>query len=183
VRLFLAVFPPPEVQRAAAAVSDALRRPGDGVSWVKQDNLHFTLRFLGELGESGANRAAKAAEQAASKHRAFTATIGAAGAFPRPAKARVLWLGIEAGAAELEALARDLEAALRAIGFDRADHKFTAHLTLGRVRERDQDWSERLAGVRAEPLSFAVDRIRLIESTLSPKGSRYDTRAEARLTS
>jgi len=183
VRLFLAVFPPPEVQRAAAAVSDALRRPGDGVSWVKADNLHFTMRFLGELGESGAKRAAQAADRAAAKHRVFQATLGAPGAFPRPAKARVLWLGIEGGATELETLARDLEAELRAQGFDRADHKFTAHLTLGRVRERDQDWSDRLAAVRVEPLSFAVDRIRLIESTLSPKGSRYDTRAEARLPS
>ena len=93
----------------------------------------------------------------------------------------MLWLGIETGAAELESLARDLEVALREQGFERADHKFTAHLTLGRVRERDQDWTERLAGVRAEPVSFTVDRVRLIQSTLSPKGSRYDTRVEARL--
>jgi RNA 2',3'-cyclic 3'-phosphodiesterase len=181
VRLFHAVFPPPEVQRAAAAVTDALRRPGDGISWVKQDNLHFTLRFLGELGESGAGRAARAAERAAGNHRAFIATLGQAGAFPRAAKARVLWLGIETGAAELESLARDLEVALREQGFERADHKFSAHLTLGRVRARDQDWTERLAGVRAEPVSFTVDRVRLVQSTLSPKGSHYDTRVEARL--
>ena len=61
MRLFFAVFPPPEVQRAAFALEESLRRPGDGVSWVKLENLHYTLRFLGELGESGLRRAAAAA--------------------------------------------------------------------------------------------------------------------------
>lgn len=181
MRLFLAVFPPPEVQRAAADVSDALRRPGDAVSWVKRENLHYTLRFLGELAEAGMKRATRAVEHAVGAHRAFAAVLGPAGAFPRPDRARVLWLGLQKGAPELEGLAHDLEIALREQGFERADHPFTAHLTLGRVRDRDQDWSARLAGARAEPVSFVVDRVRLVESTLSPKGSRYDTRAEARL--
>ncbi len=61
MRLFLAVFPGAAVQRAAHAAGEALRKPGDGVSWVKQENLHYTMRFLGDVGADGARRAAEAA--------------------------------------------------------------------------------------------------------------------------
>src|SRR5213593_1780816 len=134
MRIFLAMFPPEEVQSAAAEVIETLRKPGDGISWVKRENLHFTLRFMGELGESGAARVAEAAREAASRHHGFEASLGELGAFPNPRRARVLWLGLRDGAAELEAVARSVEEALRRKRFDRADRPFTSHLTLGRVR-------------------------------------------------
>jgi len=180
LRIFLAVFPPPAIQNAVHALADSLRRPGDGVSWVKADNLHYTLRFIGDVGEDGARRVAEAAAEAAAAHVAFDATLGGLGAFPNPRRARVIWIGLAGGAEPLETLARDLEAALRQRGFDRADHAFTAHLTLGRIREAGPDWSARLAAVPAlDPsLAFRIDRIGVIESQLSPKGSIYTVRAE-----
>jgi RNA 2',3'-cyclic 3'-phosphodiesterase len=182
VRIFLAVFPPPEVQAAAADLIERLRRPGDGVSWVKRENLHYTLRFMGELGEQGLERVTAAAREGAGDHAPFDAVLGAAGAFPRSNKARVLWLGLAEGGEALTAVAKDVERALRAAGFDRADQPFKSHLTIGRVRERDQDWSERLAGAALDPAPrFRVDRVQVIQSTLSPRGSRYDVRAEAAL--
>lgn len=182
MRIFLAVFPPPAVQDAAAAVIERLRRDRDGVSWVRRDNLHYTLRFLGELDDSGLERASVAAREGASDHRAFDAALGAVGAFPSARKARVLWIGLSEGGDALRALARSVEEALRRHGFDRAEKPFKSHLTIGRVREREQDWSERLAGAAADPAArFRVDRVLVIQSTLSPKGSRYDVRAEAPL--
>ncbi|HKQ57087.1 MAG TPA: 2'-5' RNA ligase family protein, partial [Candidatus Eisenbacteria bacterium] len=68
MRIFLAVFPPAEAQDAAARLVERLRGDGDGVSWVKRDNLHYTLRFMGELGESGLERVTVAAREAASDH-------------------------------------------------------------------------------------------------------------------
>jgi 2'-5' RNA ligase len=182
MRIFLAVFPPAGVQDAAAEVIDRLRQPTDAVSWVKRENLHFTLRFLGELGESGAGRAAEAAVGAAAEHRVFEAALGACGAFPSVKRARVLWLGLAQGAEPLVALARSVEQALVRRGFDRADRSFTAHLTIGRVRDRAQDWSERLVGPAPGPATrFPVDRVVVVESTLSPRGSLYRVRAEAPL--
>lgn len=182
LRIFLGIFPPEEVQAAAADLIERLRRPGDGISWVKRENLHFTIRFLGELGESGAERAAEAAREAASGHHAFEVMLGVLGAFPNPRRARVLWLGPRDGAAPLEAVADSIEATLRRKGFDRADRRFSAHLTLGRVRERDQDWTERLAATSTTPARFRVDRVLVVHSRLSPKGSIYTVRAEAPLT-
>ena len=185
MRIFVAVFPPPEVQRAAMAIEDSLKRAGDVVSWVKRENLHYTLSFLGELGEDGARRVGEAAREAASDHHAFEAALGAPGAFPEPRRARALWLSMAQGAESLIALARSLEAALVRRGFDRADKPFSAHLTIGRVRAVNQDWSARLAAAApARPEArFMVDRLSVIESQLSTKGSIYTIREEARLAS
>lgn len=182
MRVFLGVFPPAEVQRAAYAASEALRRPGDGVSWVKPDNLHYTLRFLGEVGENGAKRATDAANAAASAHPAFDAELGVLGAFPKPRHARVIWVGLEVGAEPLVALAKSLETELARRGFEKERKKFNAHLTLGRVRDPRADWTDRLASesVRGET-RFRVGAIQVIESQLSPKGSVYTVRAEAAL--
>jgi RNA 2',3'-cyclic 3'-phosphodiesterase len=184
MRLFLAVFPPPEVQRAAFGCIEALRRPGDGVSWVKPENLHYTLRFLGELGEDGARRAAEAAVEAAAKSREFTAALGGLGAFPNARRARVLWIGMSEGGEALVALAHDLDRALAQRGFGAPDKPFSSHLTLGRVREPHADWTAALAGpVPADPSTrFTVGGICVVESQLSPRGSIYTVRARAPLT-
>jgi 2'-5' RNA ligase len=183
MRLFLAVFPPAGVQRAAHACIEALRRPGDGVSWVKPENLHYTLRFLGEVGEDGARRAAEAAAEAAAAAKAFAAALGGLGAFPNPRRARVIWVGMSEGGEALVALAADLDRALARRGFGAADKPFSAHLTLGRVRTPGTDWTTALAAQRVAAASagFTVDRICVVESQLSPRGSIYTVRTEAPL--
>jgi len=184
MRLFLAVFPPPEVQAAAFGMTEALRRQGDPVSWVKRENLHYTLLFLGELGEDGARRAGEAAAAAAGAHAAFAAALGAPGAFPNPRKPRVLWLSMTEGAEALGALSRSLEAELARHGFDRADHPFSPHLTIGRVRESREDWTARLAAVglpAPAALRFRVEALNLMQSDLSPRGAHYTVRVAAPL--
>lgn len=180
MRLFLAVFPPPGAQAAAARAIDALRRSGDGVSWVKRDNLHFTLHFLGELGADGARAAAEAARTAAAAHAPFDAELSGLGAFPDAARARVLWLGMGEGAGPLRALARTLERELGTRGFERADKPFAPHLTLGRVRSAG-DWTGALASAPRVTVRFRVERVLLVSSALAPGGSRYETNSEAPL--
>jgi 2'-5' RNA ligase len=182
MRIFLAVFPPADVQGTVHAAAEALKRPGDGVSWVKRENLHYTLRFMGELGADGARRVKEAADDAARTGAAFEAALGALGAFPNARRARVLWAGMTDGAERLTALARALESALARKGFEAADHPFSAHLTIGRVREPRADWTERLAVARVEPPArFTVDRLRVVESRPSPRGSTYTVVHEAPL--
>jgi 2'-5' RNA ligase len=162
MRLFLAVFPPPETQSlahdAAAALKRAAAAEGMGektVSWVRLENLHYTLRFIGEVGEDGADRITLAANEAASSVAAFGVTLGGLGAFPRPRDARVLWVGLARGADPFRDLARGL------------------------------DWTHSLARLNSlendSAASFTVSRISVVVSHLSPKGSHYDIRAEAAL--
>jgi 2'-5' RNA ligase len=184
MRLFLAVFPPAGVQRAACGLIESLRRPGDGVSWVKVENLHYTLRFLGEVGEDGARRVAEAATESAAGSRGFAAALGRLGAFPDPRRARVIWIGMSEGGEALVTLAGGLDRALARRGFGAPDKPFSPHLTLGRVREPRRDWTAAIAGsVPVDPAArFTVDRICVVESRLSPLGSIYTVRAAAALT-
>jgi len=181
MRLFLAVFPPEEVRRRLYDQAAALRAAGGSVSWVKPENLHSTMRFLGEVGEDGARRVTEAAQAAAAAASAFDAETGRYGAFPSPPRARVLWIGLARGAEALVALARGLDGALAQRGFGRPEKPFAAHLTLGRVRDRDADWSAALAAPAGEGARFRVERLSVVESTLSPAGSIYRVRAEAPL--
>lgn len=177
MRLFLAVFPPRATQALAAGAIDALRRPGDGVSWVKPANLHYTLRFIGDVGADGARRVAEAAREAAGGLAPFDVVLGGPGAFPSPRGARVLWIGLSAGADPFRALAKRLEAALEKRGWERERQAFHPHLTIGRVRQPGRDWTEALAsapGLAGDPAAcFRVGGIACVESTLSPQGSVY----------
>jgi 2'-5' RNA ligase len=96
----------------------------------------------------------------------------------------VLWLGMAEGAEALVRLATALENALKKRGFPPENRKFSAHLTLGRVRDPHADWTERLAAAPAvEPSAgrFRVERLALVHSQLSPKGSIYRVHTEGRL--
>jgi len=173
LRVFLAIFPPSQVQAAAAAAIARLRAPGDRVSWVKRESLHYTLRFLGEVEESDALCAGEAAAEAAAAHRAFDAALGGLGAFPEAGRARVLWVGLSEGEEPMLALARDVERSLERRGFEPEARPFAAHLTIGRVRDPGRDWTEALVEVAPPAARWRVDRVLLIRSTLSPEGSRY----------
>ena len=172
MRIFLAVFPPPAVQDAAFAMLEALRPLGHGVSWVKRDNLHYTLRFLGEIDEAHAQRAIEAAREAAAATPAFDAALGAAGAFPTPRRARVLWIGMAAGGPQLVALAGRLATALERHGWEAEARPFSPHLTIGRVRE-PSDWSGPLASAAKGGAAFRVENLAVVHSQLHPRGSIY----------
>ncbi len=186
MRLFLAVFPPPATRALAARTIDALRKPNDGVSWVKEDNLHYTMRFIGDVGEDGASRVAQAADEAAAVVPAFDAVLGDLGAFPNARKARVIWVGLSTGGDPLRALAERLASALEKRGWERERQKFQAHLTLGRVREPGRDWGPVFASAPSlaeeADARFHVAGLQVVVSQLNPRGSIYTVRHEARLT-
>ena len=182
MRTFLAVFPPRAVQRALAEALEGARQPGDGVSWVRRENLHYTLRFLGELEESRIQAVTRAARDAVRGAAAFSLALGEAGAFPDFRRPRVLWIGARQGGEALELLARSLNEALRRQGFDRADKPFRAHLTVGRVRDTARA-SAGVARLRALVVEseFLVDRLATVHSMLRPSGSEYRIVDEAPL--
>ena len=178
MRLFIAVFPPSQIQRTVHAAVAPLRAPGDGVSWVQPENLHFTMRFLGEADDTQRSRAVEAMRTAASAHTRFGAAIGGFGAFPTAKRARVLWLGLLQGAEGMRLLSESLEQALARAGFDPPEDSFEPHLTVGRVRT-EADWTARLIEATTPEARFQVDRMVLVSSTLAKGGSVYEPLAEA----
>jgi 2'-5' RNA ligase len=178
MRLFIAVFPPADIQTAAYRAADPLRPGHDAVAWVRKGNLHYTMRFLGEVDEAGAERAAAAMREAAASRPKFGAALGGFGAFPSAKRARVLWIGMMQGAEPMRQLAGALDASLARHGFEPAEESFEPHLTVGRVRAPG-DWTSRLLDAPTVEARFQVDRMRLVKSVLSPGGSQYETVEEA----
>jgi len=182
-RTFLAVFPPRDVAEALAAALADIAKPGEGVSWVKPGNVHYTMRFLGDLAEGRVGAAKRAAAAAVAGIAPFDVRLGGVGAFPNERKARVIWLGAEAGRDELVLLAKSLEVALGRERFERADHPFAPHLTLGRVRDPLSAPAAlaRLQALAWPELAFRVDALHVVKSTLHPQGSKYETLAQCAL--
>ena len=177
IRAFVAVPVEDGVVRRRLAGARSLLPELRGVRWVPETQLHFTLKFLGDLEESrlgAARRAAAAAARAAP--RAFELALEGLGAFPPSGSARVVWAGCGAGAAALASLAASVEDAFLAAGFPREARPFSPHLTLARVK--DPGSGRRLAQVlpSVPGASFGtvpVGSLVLYRSDLSPAGPDY----------
>jgi len=172
MRLFLAVPLTEEARHAIVHhLKGSLARPLPGRP-VRPELWHLTLRFLGEVDEVGCDRIVREMDSAGLGP-AFSLRWGALGAFPRPRRANVLWLGAEQGEAEAASLAAAVEEAVEAAGFPPEDRPFRCHLTLSRIRP-DQDVTAVLDAVPPLGLAMAVDRVVLYRSHLGPGGPRYE---------
>jgi 2'-5' RNA ligase len=187
-RLFVALEPPEPVRRRLAALAEELRRragrAGDEVRWVRPENVHLTLQFLGAVPEERVAAVEAALREAAAGGRPLSLALRGAGGFPNARRPRVLWAGLEGDLAPLSALVGDLGARLARLGFPPEDRPFSPHLTLGRAR--DGRGAPGLAGAlagaaEAEPTPWRAAEILLVESHLSPRGPRYETIARIAL--
>jgi 2'-5' RNA ligase len=143
------------------------------VAWVGRDNFHLTLKFLGDVDSARLEAIVAALGEAAAGCSPFDLAVGGLGAFPSPTRPRVLWVGLDAGAGEAARLAERVDQTLAGVGFARETRAFSPHVTLGRVREprRQPGLAEFLRG--GEFGRQHVDRLCLMQSTLSPRGARY----------
>jgi RNA 2',3'-cyclic 3'-phosphodiesterase len=172
MRLFFAMQLPADVREKLRPTVDAARRAaGDAVGFGKIEQLHFTLAFLGET--QRVDDACAAAAEVRSPP--FEVAIAGAGAFPSPARPRVLWLGVSDGAQQMIEVADALCAALRKRGFAQEERPFRPHLTLGRVRPRGDKAARRgLEAIPAGELArFAVGELALMQSILGSGGAKH----------
>ena len=176
-------------QRLATADAESAARGGPAggrVRWVRMDGLHVTLRFLGGTAEDHLATLSGAVDAAAAMSSPFEITVAGAGAFPSPARPRALWLGIVAGDDALANLARRLDDALIALGWDHEARPFQAHLTLARTDGvRAGPLAAAALGAAAEGLDarFRADRIVLFRSHLGGGPARYERVHEALMAS
>ena len=160
-----------------------LKRVQAPVSWVRADNLHLTLRFLGSVNERTLIVVREALEEAAPGTPPFAVTLGGLGAFPAPFAPRVVWAGVTEGAEALAGLHGRLEAALAARGIPPEGRHYHAHVTLGRAR--DPRGAGALAGALEAPAGpfgeAPVEAVHLMRSDLDPGGARYSVLARVAL--
>jgi len=182
LRSFVAVLLPDRVRAGLAAVSAELRGQTRGLAWVPPDNLHLTLRFLGEIGPVALERVREAVTAAAAAVPPFTVSLGGLGGFPVGRAPRVLWASVVAGGERIEALVGELEAALVARGIPGEGRAFHPHVTLARARDpRGARELVRVLGAGPAFGEVRVEALHLMRSELGPRGSRYSALTAAPL--
>lgn len=170
-RLFLAVDPSEEARHRLAAALTAHPRPLPGRP-VPPENWHLTLRFLGDTDEVRYERLLAGLDQA-DLSKPFRVGFDGIGAFPRPERATVLWIGIGEGADTLTSLAAQVEAVVEASGWEAEDRPFRPHLTLARIRPH-QDVRAVLDQIEAPSAGWLVDAVLVYRSHLGRGGARYE---------
>ena len=180
VRTFIAVEIPPDVQKTIQQKTEAFRKAIDSslVRWVPGQNVHLTLKFLGDISPASVGILTQMLRTEADSCPAFDMQISGLGSFPSLRRPRVLYIGIQAPV-ELEALYRGIESACARLGYESENRSFSPHLTLGRVKQdapaADQQRIRRaLEETKIDSLGTArVNSVHLYKSDLKPTGSVY----------
>jgi 2'-5' RNA ligase len=143
---------------------------------VRTQNIHLTLKFLGDINPGDLDDIDGAMADAAAGFAPLTLKIGGIGFFPGIKRPRVVWVGLGGEIANLLDLQRNLEDRLATVGFVREKRSFKAHLTLGRIRQAADPATIRRILKEYIDLGdhqFIADRITLFKSDLKPCGAEY----------
>ncbi len=148
---------------------------------VERENLHITMRFLGDIPEPVVEQVIQLVEKLSFEP--FSASLHGVGVFPKIAFPRVIWIGVERGLGNLVEIYQHLEEELRELGFRPEPEAYTPHVTLFRVRSRRgrAPLIEALTQHHQTDLGeFEVRTIQLKRSVLTPTGPIYSTLGETR---
>ena len=168
IRLFVAIDLPADLKHRIEPLCSGV----EGARWVGEDNMHLTLRFIGEVGEENLDDIVGALARVNGTR--FSLEVTGAGHFESRRRVRALWLGLEKQPA-LFALRERIESALVHTGLPPEGRKFSAHLTLARLKgtrpARVHDWLAANSLFRAAP--FEVEDFVLFSSLLGRGGAIY----------
>lgn len=181
LRAFIALEIPAKVQNEIHEATSRIRSEiGALVRWVPAENLHLTLKFLGDISSTHVEFLTQMLRAEANSHRCFDMHFTGLGSFPNPKRPRVIYIGIQAPV-ELNALQHAVESGAGKLGYRSEDRGFSPHLTLGRVKHASQMAASDQQKIRhvleqtqIDALGTArVDYIHLYKSDLKPTGSVY----------
>jgi 2'-5' RNA ligase len=176
IRVFVAVDLPQDVRQALKTAQDELRAHRFEIRWVKPENIHLTLKFLGDTLPADLARIGPALRSAAAAAAPFALAARGAGVFPGIKAPRVVWAGLGNELPALFALQQSVAQVLAKAGFAPEARPFKAHLTLGRVKGRIRP-AELLAALQAlgqwTSPAFRVESVTVFQSDLRPGGAVY----------
>ena len=179
LRAFVAIEISQDIQQAIQArTHDFQQSNSQSVRWVPAENIHLTLKFLGDISSSQLDIIKRTLIGEAGRHGAFELSIGRLGAYPTPRRPRVIWVGVDAPAA-LKTLQHNIDNALERLSFEKENKPFSPHLTLGRVNQHASMQDLQRISTALEKTSLPVlgtmhvTHITVFKSDLRPSGAVY----------
>lgn len=185
MRCFIALELPDHVRNRLIALQESLGAIRDAVRWTRLEQIHLTLKFLGEVPDADVAGLCTAIQVAASRGAPFDLQIGGTGCFPPHGPERIVWAGVPNPPAELFAIQKACEDACAPFGYPPEARAYSPHLTIGRTRDRARRPGRIRAAVTHQASwragSFTVQELIVFQSVLGPGGSRYIPLSHARL--
>ena len=184
MRAFIAIELSEEIRNALFQIQSHLKYSGADVKWVEKDNIHLTLKFLGEISEAKVKEISDILDGIGKETGPFEITLKDIGAFPKIDYPRVIWVGLDKGVKESAELAVKVDEALSKIGFQKESRPFAAHLTIGRVRspKNKEALKEKVESCQLPPAKpQLISSVILFQSKLTPKGPIYTKLHESQL--
>lgn len=185
VRLFYGILLPAPAREAVVGLQERLAVPQTRVKWVEPENLHLTLRFLGEMPSLVLRDLKLLGHKLAAEVPPWEMQLQGLGAFPKLKQPQALWVGVGEGSEPLSHLARRLNGLLEDEMIAGGDRKpFHPHCTVGRVKQPQGvrpliEAMQHEAGFTCE--SFRCEHFQLMCSTLTETGPQYEVAAEFKL--
>ncbi|MBI2208339.1 RNA 2',3'-cyclic phosphodiesterase [Candidatus Woesearchaeota archaeon] len=171
MRLFIAFDVPDDVKEYMARIQGIIGDNLAEIRWVKKEQMHLTLKFLGEVQPNAADKIKD--ELRKIRFDSFTVYLNSIGVFPNENYIRVVWVGLEPED-KIIGLQRSIDENLKE--FFKKEKDFKAHITLGRVKyvKNKEQFLSKLKGIKVEKKNFRVDKFKLMKSTLTMQGPLYE---------
>lgn len=174
MRLFIAADLDPEIREKLVPVQQVLNR--SGVKTVEKDNVHITLKFLGEVEDRRVEPIKEALRQI--EFKSFDLHVKGVGFFPSLQHIKVAWVGVDEGNHEITDLAKQIDDRMKKLGFKKEKKKFIAHATLARIKKINAEEREKMLKDMEPHLNrdfgwMKVNNFTLKKSELTPKGPIY----------
>ena len=174
IRCFIAIDLPADLKEKLAEVQNLLKKTGANVKWVNSENIHLTIKFLGEIPGAKVREVRESLKELTFDK--ISVSVKNLGVFPNMRRLRVIWAGVDEGVEELKEFSSLVENQLHKIGFEREKRGFKPHLTIDRVRRPENlgKLKEALESVKEfEAGSFVADKFIFMQSELKPSGAVY----------
>jgi 2'-5' RNA ligase len=186
MRAFIAFKLPGLITTDIQAIQEKLAGYRFKVRWVKADNIHLTLKFLGDVDVHIIEAVSACVAEAVNGMRPFQLAASGIGVFPNIKRARVVWIGLSEQVKALNELQKSIDINLAELGFSRERRQFKGHLTLGRSKGTIDaaNLAEALEEFRTfKSKTFIVDRVTVFRSDLKSSGAVYTELREIALAS
>ena len=145
------------------------------IRWLRKDQLHLTLKFLGDTTEDSINDVRRIMQNIADEFKPFNVSIQKTGCFPKIERPRVMWVGVSGELAKLDQLVERIQKKLNPLGFPKDEKKYYPHITIARAKypqKKTPDISTFL-DTSFDPIPFQIKKVQFISSELFPNGPVY----------
>ena len=147
IRTFIAIDTPETVSEVALLLKSSVKANQKAVKWVRKENIHITLRFIGPTAPGEVDKINRLLREISGQNSDLSLTVSGTGCFPKKERPRILWLGVNGDVAELKLLVEMITSEMDQLGYPQEEHNYSSHITIGRIRYPQKVTPERV-GIR-----------------------------------